>query len=60
MGLSPGDGMKGAVGVRGIAGVPAGTAPSAAPIALSLRAIGAGLLSSILFYFIFQIQDGRL
>lgn len=48
------------MGVQSIAGVSAGTAPSAAPIVLSLLVVWAVLLSSILFYFIFQIKDGRL
>lgn len=47
-------------GRSGRVGVITGMAPSAAPTALSLLAVWAVLLRSILFYFIFQIKAGRL
>lgn len=46
--------------VQSIIGVTAATAPNTAPTVQSLRAVWAVLLNSILFYFIFQIKDGRL
>lgn len=50
--------MKGALGMQSIVGV--GVTAETTPIVLSLLVIWAALLSSILFYFIFQIKDRRL